>query len=177
MFFCLPPTRPLHYLCITICAPRLLPALAQFQIAVLKLAINTYVFDGGTSDVSKALDQLFCERIQPRLSRHLPDEPNVFRRKGPYLEPVCDVLMDNEETMRRLFDHIAAMTAPPSSPHKGGQSPSKSPNRKHKNCPAVPALSVESWMCAVKTYKILADDLSEATALRVFVRIHSNHIL
>ena len=153
-----------------------------FHVALIKVAVQIFVVTGEVNDVSDALDRLLS-RLSSRAPTHLALDPNEFRTRHAYLEPVCDVLAVHEATLRDVFarlskpsavaasgEHTRPRTASPprvSSPSRGSStSGASSPSRASRA--AIPTLSAEQWVQGVRAFGLLGDDLTEADALRSF---------
>ena len=121
-----------------------------FMIALVRLAINTYIANRQLNEVSSAVDRILGVLVQARIDTQVAQEPDVFRLRFCYIQPTCAILQTNAKVLRRCFDCLCRLSF-------DGQVKAQ-----------VDACSAEQWLRSMRALHMIDVDLSEYDALRCF---------
>lgn len=121
-----------------------------FMIALVRLAINTYIADRQLNEVSSAVDRILGVLVQASIDTQVAQEPDVFRLRFCYIHPTCEILQTNAKVLRRCFECICRLSF-------DGQVKAQ-----------VDACSAEQWLRTMRALHMIDVDLSECDALRCF---------
>ena len=131
----------------------------EFYVAIVRLAIQKYIFSKQMSDVSEAVERLIATEIlakalaadssQPCL-KHILIDPNQFRQEHCYIAQTSEALLPHESSMRALFGALCE--------------PNQKEVLKLKAQEAPMLLTLSEWLLFVRGARLTGSDLRERDA-------------